>query len=305
MGSSIRIDVCIATFKRPQMLASLLQSLAQQKLDGMIIRIIVVDNDREQSAMPAVAAFRYAYKIDVIYDVEPVQNIALSRNRAMEHVTSEFFAFVDDDEIVSDRWLQSHLDCLMSHQADLVFGPVRSTLPNDAPGWAGRCFKKIQRSTGDVLEFGGAGNVFARRSAFELPSARFDPAFGLTGGEDTDLFYRLSMAGKRLIWCEEAWASEPVPSARLTLKWVRRREFRSGQTYYKIFVTRYSMRQKAAWFVTKLMQLAGGILIAPMMRLISYPSYVVLTARVASATGQLSSCFSKKIVEEYGLRYYQ
>jgi succinoglycan biosynthesis protein ExoM len=300
-----RIDVCIATFKRPQMLSALFSSLLQQDLAGITMRFIVIDNDREESARPVVEQFQHDCNLDVLYDVEPQQNIALARNRALEHVTADYFAFVDDDEAVSKKWLKSLLSCMNVHHADFVFGPVMSTLPPHAPEWAPACFKKKPLQTGALMEFGGAGNVLGKRSAIEQPSVRFNPAFGLTGGEDTDFFYRLFLSGRRLVWCNEAWATEPVPDARLTLQWIRRRGYRGGQTYRRIFVTRYPLYRKTVWFLTKLFQVVAGILMAPFIRLLSYPSYVALTVRIAAATGQLSSCFSGENFEEYNVRHYQ
>lgn len=301
----MKIDVCIATFKRPLMLSTLLSSLMQQDLKGIAIRFIVIDNDREESARAAVEQFRQASGVEITYDVEPQQNIALARNRALSHVSANYFAFVDDDESVSKQWLSLLLSCMEAHHADFVFGPVMSALPANAPSWAAACFKKSPLKTGTLMEFGGAGNVLGKMSAINHPVARFNPAFGLTGGEDTDFFYRLYLSGKRLVWCNEASATEPVPDARLTLQWIRRRGFRGGQTYRRIFVTRYSAYQKAIWFFTKLFQLVMGILMAPFLRLLSYPSYVALTVRIAAASGQLSSCFSGGNFEEYNVRHYQ
>ncbi|MGZ5801376.1 MAG: glycosyltransferase [Burkholderiaceae bacterium] len=305
MEKITQIDVCIPTFKRPLMLSALLSSLMQQELNGIAMRFIVIDNDREESARAVTEQFRQTSDIEIIYDVEPQQNIALARNRALNHVSSEYFAFVDDDESVSQQWLSSLLSSMKEYQADFVFGPVISALPENAPNWAAACFKKQWRKTGTLMEFGGAGNVLGKMSAINHPVMRFNSAFGLTGGEDTEFFYRLFLSGKRLVWCNEAWATEPVPDARLSLQWIRRRGFRGGQTYRRIFVTRYTTYQKAIWFFTKLFQLVTGILVAPIIRLVSYPSYVALTVRIAAASGQLSSCFSGENFEEYNVRRYQ
>lgn len=305
MRALTKIDVCIATFKRPLLLATLLASLRRQDLRGIGLRIVVVDNDREQSARAAVDAFRDGSPLEVVYDVEPRQNIALARNRAMSHVQADYFAFIDDDESASPRWLRCLLDSLIKYDADIVFGPVQSTLPAHAPNWASACFRRQQRRTGELLEFGGTNNVLLARRVIDESDERFNPAFGLTGGEDTDFFYRQFLDGRRLIWCDEALVVEPVPDARLTLQWIRRRGFRDGQTYHRIFVSRYSPLDKALWFVSKTAQLTGGLLAAPFARVVSYRSYVALTVRIAAATGQLSCWISGENFEEYNIRRYQ
>lgn len=305
MTTETDIDVCIATFKRPAMLAKLLASLLDQDLGGLALHIIVIDNDHEQSARPIVERFCTRRHMDILYDVEPEQNLALARNRALQHVRSEYFAFIDDDESVCNIWLRAFLQSLIRYKADIAFGPVICTLPANAPNWAMQSFRRPRRHTGEPVPFGATNNVMARRKILDDPHLRFDPEFGLTGGEDTDFFYRQHLAGRRLIWCDEAMVSESVPETRLTLSWIRRRGFRGGQTYQRIFVARYSALKKAAWFVFKTAQLVGGIFAAPIVRCVSYPAYVALTVRIAGASGQLSRCFSGANFEEYNRRRYQ
>jgi succinoglycan biosynthesis protein ExoM len=299
MAKPINIDVCIATFQRPLMLLRLLDSLIAQNLNGIVMRIIVVDNDREQSAKACVATFQKKCALDIVYDVEPQQNISLARNRALAHVKAEYLAFVDDDEIVSREWLRALILSLNAYQADVVFGPVQSILPVGAPEWAKKLFFRPRRRTGETVLFGGAGNVMLRRSILNEITTHFDVSFGLSGGEDTDFFYRLHLMGKQMIWCDEAIADEYVSQVRVTLKWIRRRGFRSGQTYNRIVVSRYSSGKKTLWFIAKALQISSGVIAAPIIRCLSYSAYVALTVRLAAATGQMSYCFSEKNFEEY------
>jgi hypothetical protein len=107
--------------------------------------------------------------------------------------------------------------------------------------------------------------------------------------------------GKRLIWCEEARADEYVAETRVTLKWLRMRGFRSGQTYNRIVISRYSSIKKLGWFLTKAFQLTSAIILAPFIRCLSYSDYVALTVRIAAASGQISRCFSENDFEEYNI----
>lgn len=294
-----KVDICIATYQRPILLFNLLNSIMQQDMTGIDIRIIVIDNDLKETARPVITAFKEKYSTEIIYDIEPVKNIAHARNRAIGHVTSDYFVFVDDDEIVSTAWLQTLLNCMKEWKADVVFGPVISILPQNSPAWAKGLFERKKKQTGEELQFGGAGNVLLKRTVLDQLNRHFNPEFGLTGGEDTDLFYRLHLLKRRLIWCEEAKVSEYVPLSRVSLKWLRRRGFRSGQTYNRIVISRYSYVKKILWFLTKLLQLCIATLVVPFIRLFSYQSYVRLTVRMAATAGQLSRCFSERNFEEY------
>jgi succinoglycan biosynthesis protein ExoM len=302
------VDICIATFRRPAMLAVLLDALALQERRGVAPRIIVIDNDLAGTARPAVEEFAAAGALPVLYQIEPLQNIALARNRALRLSDADAIVFIDDDETPCRGWLAALLDCAERTGADVVFGPVDSILPADAPEWAHAVFRKPSRATGEAMPYGGAGNVLLRRSVLAPLQQQkqapqwFDPSFGLTGGEDTDWFYRLHLAGKRLVWCNEAAASEPVPQARLQLDWARRRAFRGGQTYYRVVVRRYTRGAGALWFAAKSAQLLAGLALAPLLRLASYPAFVGLTLRLAGAAGQLSRSLVSRDYEEYHAR---
>ncbi len=294
------VDVCIATYKRPEALKILLHTLEKQNLDCIRLRVIVVDNDRHRSAEKTAYAFYGSKRFDFVYDVEPEQNIALARNRCLSHVESDYAAFIDDDEIPSERWLESLLSCMVKYRCDIVFGPVFKLLPGQAPSWAEKCFETARRQTGAHVEFGGAGNVLMASRILEDGKMRFDPSFGLTGGEDTDFFYRHSLAGRSLVWCDEAMVAEPVPDARLTLRWVWLRGFRGGQVFNRVFVSRYTPMRKCLWFGTKVAQVLAGLVAVVVLRLFSYPACIAMTVRIAASAGQLSRCFNGGDFEEYG-----
>jgi succinoglycan biosynthesis protein ExoM len=57
----------------------------------------------------------------------------------------------------------------------------------------------------------------------------FDEELGRTGGEDTDLFFRLARSGKRFVWCPDAVAHEWVEEERMDAAYMRSRLYRSGQ----------------------------------------------------------------------------
>ena len=299
------VDLCIATYKRPAALSALLCELERQDLEGMTLRVIVVDNDRYRSAEKAACAFYRSERFDFLYDVEPEQNIALARNRGLSHANANFVAFIDDDELPSRTWLRSLLSCMQKYRCDVAFGPVFKLLPGHAPRWADKCFETARRKTGTHIAFGGAGNVMMAAHVLEGGQMHFNPSFGLTGGEDTDFFYRQFLAGRTLLWCDEALVTEPVPEARLTLRWVWLRGFRSGQIFNRVFVSRYTVAHKCLWFGIKVAQVPAGLVAAAFLRVYSYSSCIAMTVRVAAASGQLSRCFQGRDFEEYSDSQYR
>ena len=57
MSAPKHISVCVCTFKRPHMLAKVLDSLQHQRTNGLFTySIVVADNDASRSGEPVVAA---------------------------------------------------------------------------------------------------------------------------------------------------------------------------------------------------------------------------------------------------------
>src|SRR5260370_17929824 len=88
------VSVCICTYRRPQLLKRLLQTLEKQETDGLFtFSIVVADNDGRRSAEALVADFAVDAAIAVTYCVEPQQNISLPRNPPSPNSPSTLFPF--------------------------------------------------------------------------------------------------------------------------------------------------------------------------------------------------------------------
>ena len=228
-----RISVCICTFRRPALLDRLLCALERQIADeAFIFDVVVVDNDAERTAESTVGAARQRGIIDVRYDCEPEQNISLTRNRAVRNATGTLIAFIDDDEAPVPGWLAALYGTLNTYSADGVLGPVIAEFAPGTPEWIqrGPFFQRRRLATGTAISAKDArtGNLLLHRSIFADGEPWFDPAFGRTGGEDSDFFWRQSRTGRRFVWCDEAAAYEVVPPERCTASYHVKRYLRSG-----------------------------------------------------------------------------
>jgi succinoglycan biosynthesis protein ExoM len=228
------ITVCIATCKRPQKLALLLSDLANQSLRP--VEVVVVDNDARGSAAAVVEAARAARApFPIIYEVQPIKNISLTRNRTVALAQSEWLAFVDDDERAPRDWLNVLMGEALRSRADVVLAPVVPQLPPGAPGWIGRgrFYDWARMPTGTEVPLNKLrfGNVLSRKAPLTALAGPFDPRLGLTGGEDGDLLARMVEAGSRVVWCDEAAVTEPVDPSRLSLRWLMLRALRGGQDF--------------------------------------------------------------------------
>jgi succinoglycan biosynthesis protein ExoM len=219
------------------MLRRLLNKLENQQTDGLFsYTIVVADNDYEQSAERVVEAFSSSSQISVTYCAEPQQNIALVRNKALQHAAGDLVAFIDDDEFPEDRWLLELLKTMAKYEADGVLGPVKPYFESEPPLWMkkGKFFERPDHPTGYKLFWSESrtGNVLFRKYILNGPELPFDPQFN-TAGEDVDFFRRVMARGHVFVWCSEAAVYEVVPSSRCTSRYLLRRALLRGSNFSK------------------------------------------------------------------------
>lgn len=225
------ISVCICTYKRPLLLRRLLQELSVQETGGRFtFSIIVVDNDRSESARNFVQDFIAESSVGLSYYVEPRQNIALARNKAVENARGDFVAFIDNDEFPTKRWLLTLFEACHQHNVDGVLGPVRPHFDRDPPAWVvkGKFYERQTYPTGLVIDWrkGRTGNVLLQKRIFSGCEQPFRPEF--RQGEDQEFFHRIIEKGYVFIWCNEAVAYEEVPPIRWKRSFMLRRALLRG-----------------------------------------------------------------------------
>ncbi len=270
----MNISVCIATYRRPDRLRALLADLVAQQLAPF--EIVVVDNDTAASAREVVEERqRLGAPCPVHYDVQPEKNISLTRNRTVALASGAWLAFVDDDERAPATWLAKLADAARVHAADGVLGPVVPVVPATAPAWIlrGDFYSWVRMRSGTVVPANRLrfGNVLLRASVLAEHDAPFDPAYGLTGGEDGDLLARLVGAGARIVWCDEATVTESVATSRMSLRWLVRRALRGGQDFARhTFAGRYG-RQTAADRVRFVTRALAQLALATFLALATWP----------------------------------
>ena len=232
----VDVSICIASYRRPEGLSRLLDSLERLKLPiGIQIETIVVDNDRDASAA-SIAHSRSRSLEPIHYCVEPQRNIALARNRALSEASGEWILFIDDDEVADENWIMEYLKLVEHEPCDGAFGPVLPRLEEVVTPWLDvpTFYTQRRHATGKTL---GADDLFTsnamvRRRLFDERS--FDPSYGLTGGSDSELFGRMSRSGARFVWCDEARVVEFVPPERHCFGWLAQRAFRGGCVHSRL-----------------------------------------------------------------------
>lgn len=231
-----QVCISIATFRRPDLLASLLESVEVSVRNAMAMapRIIVVDNDPEGSAARVVEKSTLACE----YIHEPRPGIVAARNAALKSLLprQRWIVFVDDDETVAEDWYARLLGA-RELGAAVVSGPVIPVYPESTPSWIvrGGFFERPRLSTGSNNPYPATNNTLVDRFELDrLDPPRFDESYSETGGSDSELFARMRAQGARILWCDEAIVYEVVPAARANFRWIWRRNIRLGNVARRV-----------------------------------------------------------------------
>lgn len=229
-------SICIATYKREILLKKLLDSLSEQILpDNINLQVIIIDNDDLGSAKKVFLRMNNSERIKFEYGIQPIKNISLTRNAGVVKSIGEYILFIDDDGYAEVNWVKYLLECLEEYNADAVFGAVIPYYEQGTPSWivGGGYFERPIEPRGEKSRFTRTGNCIINSILVKTIDGPFDQDYGLTGGEDVNLFGKLLDKGANFISCPEAIIYDYVPKERANLKWLIRRSFRTGNTYTK------------------------------------------------------------------------
>ena len=239
----MKVSICAATYKRPEILQELLESLNKLEFSRIpipVIEVIIVDNDSTGSAKSAVETIKPSFQWPLKYFVETNQGVTYARNRCVAEAAtdSDFIAMLDDDETATPHWLEELLLSQEKFGTDIVAGPVLAVFKEgqEVPGWMkkGDFHSYPRYPTGQEMETAFTGNVmFSTKiiKGLKEDTELFDHRFAQSGAEDAYLFSCLRKEGHKIVWADGAVLYEPVAEKRLSLSWILKRGFWSWSVH--------------------------------------------------------------------------
>jgi glycosyltransferase involved in cell wall biosynthesis len=148
--------------------------------------ILIIDNNSRDDTR--IVAERFAQKMSwkVRYCFEPKQGLSAARNCAVKEAAGEYLAFLDDECVVPDTWLDAAVRDIRETGAQIIGGPyLGRLLPGQAPKWFKASYgdayfldRKYPRGFQDGFRANG-GNMFIHRRVFE--ECLFDENLGIQG----------------------------------------------------------------------------------------------------------------------------
>ena len=230
------ILIACCTYKRVECLKSALASICAMKLpEGIKTEILVVDNDEYKSAFGVVQEFIDKGTIKINYVVEEHPGLSNVRNKALNsaiEIGATHIAFVDDDEVVDENWLISHVNFYNENREVFVSsGPAYAKFDKKYPNYIMKNSIFRQSSSkehGKIRNSCATNNVFMGLDIVKDNNLYFLGDFNFTGGEDGNFFERVTKLGYKIAWNEKAIVYEMVNEDRANLKWIMKRKYYDG-----------------------------------------------------------------------------
>lgn len=227
----VRISAIVCTYRRYDLLAGCLASLAAQSLAKGHCEIVVVDNSGDCAQPPG---FAWPDGISRIAVAEP--GLSRARNAGVAAARGDLVAFIDDDAEAEPDWLAAIVEAFDTHRdADIVGGPVSPVWPHGRPGWLDPWHDGFL----SIVDRGNAaralsddewlaGTNIAFRKAAVLDAGGFAEALGRTpvsllGNEEIQLARRIRRRGGAVRYDPAISVRHRIHPDRLEQSWMRRR----------------------------------------------------------------------------------
>lgn len=187
------VTVVVPCRDRPDHLARCLAAVTAQLQPGDAV--LVIDSASRDAA--AVASVVAATGARLLRCDQP--GAARARNAGWQAAGAEVVAFVDDDVVVSDGWLEALAAAFAG--PDVAFAAGRTTLPDGHAGAVTSTWTSVEPPavvTADTAGVLGAGNLALRRSVLAAVGGfdeRLGPATWFAAGEDVELVDRVLATG--------------------------------------------------------------------------------------------------------------
>ena len=227
MSSPLSVSIVIPTHRRPDYLAVTLASVVPQATRAGA-EVIVVSDGFDPSTQAV------AERHDVRFEsLSAPRGLNAARNTAVTAASGELIAFIDDDVVVPDGWLEALLEGAGSAPGHDVFGgPIRARLEGGGPRACGRepapiTTLDLGANDRDAAVVWGA-NMAVRRRAFERVGM-FDE--GLAGrGDEEEWERRYTAGGGRVRYLAAAGLDHRRSVEDATVRALSRSGYHLGQT---------------------------------------------------------------------------
>jgi succinoglycan biosynthesis protein ExoM len=127
----------------------------------------------------------------------------------------------------------------------------------------GKFFDKPTAPIGIPMHWRGGrtSNTLIRGHWFSKYLLRFNNAFGLSGGEDTELFLQMAQRGARFAGDPTIVVFEDVEPERTNFSWLWRRHIRGGRNYHRLQTSAHQSIHQLTLLPLRMLRAAAAVFI--------------------------------------------
>lgn len=235
-----KVSVIATTVSRKRLsdFHDLILTLGDQDVDDFEL-IVVVDEDESYFKEIEAMVKECDYPCKVVFN-DDNQGLAHSRNLGIGYAKGEIFAFIDDDAEPHPQWIRTMVQNFEDSNVGGMAGDIIPKWMAEGMDWFPRelywmisCSYSITPQERGEIDRGFGVDMAFSRSAIEKVG-RFDKRFGITkkrwiGGEDTEMFIRVKMAGYKVIFEPDMRVSHHIHPQRLQLNNLIKRAIAQGR----------------------------------------------------------------------------
>lgn len=184
------ITLVICTYNREDILKITLPCYDELRIpDNVSMDVIIVNNNSSDDTEAFVNGFieKSKSEINFRYLLEPKQGVSHARNAGYIHASGEYIAYLDDECILPEQWLEVALESIESELPAFLGGPYYGKfLPGSTSTWFKESFgdsyiNAFNLPNGPMKgKFLSEGNMIVRRDVFE-DIGLFDTKLGMNG----------------------------------------------------------------------------------------------------------------------------
>lgn len=237
------LSVVICTYNRPDLVAQVLGTLADQDAPRDGYEVLVIDNASPRDIAGVAASFDG--RVPGLRCIREEQvGLSHARNRGWREALGEYVGYVDDDCKLPKEWVSTALRVIAEVRPVMFGGPYGAFYMTPKPKWYRDEYGSSQITSHARRlrhgEFITGMNMVFRREVFDRVGG-FRTDLGMTGtvlayGEETELQIRIGgLCGESAIWYEpDLLVYHLVRPEKMTWRWIIRHRMADGRYYARL-----------------------------------------------------------------------
>ncbi len=233
----VSVVVCTYTMDRYDVFTQAVESALAQTYEPIEVVLVIDGNPTVYDRV--VEEFGHHENV-VIHDNEENRGISYSRTKGAELASGEIVAFIDDDGVAEEDWIETHVEAYRDTDAVAVAGYVAPNWVSEKPAffpeefyWLVGCTERGFAEDGEEIRNGYGSNVSYKRDVF-LDVGGYDVNTGRKGdrhiqAHEAPVGIRIREEyGKGVLYVEDAVVHHTLFEYRGEFRWLLFRSFWQG-----------------------------------------------------------------------------